>query len=297
VTDVASRPTFYRASRSRLPLFAAGITAVQNIDFQGTSFMVDSYDSGSPFHSTNGMYWPSNRLAGGDLSCLSGLMNIGNASVFGHLTLGPGAAHSLGPLGTVGDLNWAGPGIQPGSVTNDYRFCLPDVAVPYTSGSALPAPKLGVINLGSSNYLISGNFIMQSNDVLEVDGANARFFVTGSFSMDPASLILITNGGLLRLYVGYDSGPATNSTLTRVTTSGNASTFQYYGLPTITNLTWKGVTPYIGIIYAPRATFAIGSPSAPTSDYQGAVAAGSMILKGELGFHFDEYLKRGGPTR
>src|SRR5438445_6317133 len=132
--------SFYRATRGPLPMFEGALVARTNIDLTGNNVTIDSYNSTDPNHSTNGLYNAATRMAGGDVASAFGLISAANANIYGHLETGPTGGANIGVDGRVGDLNWTGPGIEPGWYLNDFRFCLPDVQPPYTSGWAvLPA--------------------------------------------------------------------------------------------------------------------------------------------------------------
>lgn len=103
--------------------------------------------------------------------------------------------------------------------------------------------------------------------------------------------IIIAPGASLKLYVG---GASTG--LNQVNTDGNAATFQYYGLPTNTDIKWGGNNAYVGTVYAPQASFTCGGGGNNTYDYQGACVVGSVNLNGHFNFHFDENLRRRGPV-
>jgi hypothetical protein len=290
-----------KVTTATAPLFGNSIAALQNVDFKGNTITIDSFDSSDPLHSTNGQYNAATRKAGGDVASTGGLINVGNGNIFGHLRLAPGSAYSLGPNGAVGDLpaNWpAQSGVETGWLFSDYNQSWPDVNVPYTSGPGMPAAKgaSSTINLGASSYYISGDYTMQNGDILMVDGANANLYVTGSFNMKNGSTIVVTNGGSLKVFIGASSGAATSGSFTQVNVNGNSSTFQIYGLPSTTSLSWNGNASYAGTVYAPEAAFSLGGGGSTPYDYQGALVVGSVSLNGHFSVHYDEYLKRGGPA-
>src|SRR5262245_4067621 len=88
--------------------FAFALAATEGIDLKG-KIETDSYDSRTPAYNTGGRYDPAKRKAGGDLvaSVHSNLvLNLGNATVAGHLVVGPAASVKIVGQGTVGDLSW-----------------------------------------------------------------------------------------------------------------------------------------------------------------------------------------------
>ncbi len=271
--------------------FRVAMASQKNITFNGNNVLVDSYDSADPNHSTpTGLYNPATAKAGGDVASTEGFISVGNADVKGKLYTGPVNAgqYSVGPNGSVGGLTWNGPGIQPGWYFNDFNLEFTDVAAPYQSG-VLPAGKgTNLWELGSFAYYYSGDFSAASSKTIYVAG-KATVYVTGGFDMK--GTIIIAPGASLKLYVG---GASTG--LNQVNTDGNAATFQYYGLPTNTDIKWGGNNAYVGTVYAPQASFTCGGGGNNTYDYQGACVVSSVNLNGHFNFHFDENLRRRGPV-
>ena len=281
-------------------LLANTITALSNVTFKGTGLTVDSYDSSDPNHSTNGFYNAATRKAGGDVASLFGVIGIQNANIFGHLETGPAASYTIGN-GQVGDLpqNWpAQSGIEPGWWLTDFNMDIPDILPPYQSGT-LPPSGSGTNTwiLGASSYYCSGDFTINNNQTLYVSG-NATFYVKGSFKMknNTGSFISIAPGATLTLYVGDSSGAAVSADLGMVNTAGNASTFKFYGLPTLKTITWNGNAAYLGTIYAPEAYFILGGGGSTPYDFQGSTTVQTIDMNGHFNLHYDENLKRIGPS-
>ncbi len=293
--------SFYRARRGPLAWLVGGLTAQGDITQSGAGVMIDSFDSVDPLHSTNGMYDPAKRKAGGDVASDHGSINLQNVTIYGHLYTGPTAVISIGD-GIVGDLNWTGPGIEACWWVNNSGFRLPDVVPPYTNGIAAPQfPGSGTWTnfLVSGNYLAVGDFVMSQNQYLVVMGS-VTLYVAGNFNMKSQNscAIIIDPGSTLRLFVGTTNTAApVSSSLTQVNTSGNAMTFQYFGLPSNTSVVWTGPAVYGGTVYAPEAQFNVGGGGSAPYDYQGACVVGSLRLNGHFNFHFDENLRRAAPMR
>jgi hypothetical protein len=130
---------FYRVVRGSALPFVGALVARQTVNAKGNTLVTDSYDSMDPNHSTNGLYNAATRKAGGNV-CVSEsvVVSVANASIYGRVKVGPTGTVSVGPNGRVGDLDWIGPGIQPGWFGNDLRICWPEVKPPYSSGFAVP---------------------------------------------------------------------------------------------------------------------------------------------------------------
>ena len=163
-------------------LFTKGLLTRGQITLNGNG-LVDSFDSGSPAYSTNGLYTASKRKATAGIASNAGLVNIlvtGNSSIYGNVATGPGGTIGVGANGKVGDLAWMADGtksgIQPGASKDDMNVAFPDVTAPFTVG----LPMGGVANYQyvasiSGNYQIAsltGSLWVKSNvnAVILIDG-------------------------------------------------------------------------------------------------------------------------------
>ena len=266
---------------------------------KGNGLKVDSFDSSDPAYNTNGLYDPAKPKDGGDVASKDGLINAQGVRIKGKLLAGPQAPVPDIGSGSVGELAWNGPGIEPGWYRSNFRFTIPDVVEPYNSGSpGVLAPSGADTNLyvlGSGKYIIDGDLTLYAHDTILVSG-NATLYVTGNVDMKSsganASAINILNNASLKIFVGGSS-----ATFQAVNTVGNASTFQYFGLPSNVSLSWIGNSAYLGTIYAPQATFFFGAGENITYNFQGACVVNAVRINGHFSFHFDENLKRIGPAR
>jgi len=147
--------------------------------------------------------------------------------------------------------------------------------------------------LGSANYIINGNLSMKTGDTLYVAGF-ATLYVSGNVSMSGQSQIVIAPGAQLKIYVAGASAGFTTVNAPSLA-SGNAFAFQYYGLDSHTSLSWSGNADYVGLVYAPQASFTCGGGGNNTYDYQGSCVVNNVTMNGHFNFHYDENLKRNGP--
>jgi len=277
-----------RVEMTTRPAFVGAMVAKGNIDFKGNNIEVDSYDSGDPDHSNAlGLYDPAKRKAGGDVASTEGFIEMGNADVKGKLYTGPlnEGQYSIGANGSVGDLNWNGPGIQDGWYYNDFNMEVTSVTAPYTTG-VLPAGtstnKWELLN--GFDYMVNGSVSVGPQETILVRG-NATVFVTGNFEM--RGKINIAPGASLKLYVAGNTAQ-----LNEVNTTGTARSFQYYGLPTNKTMSWTGNNAYVGTVYAPQASYKLGGGGSDEFDYQGACVVESVVVNGHFKFHYDEDLKK-----
>jgi hypothetical protein len=275
------------------PAFQGGMAALQNISFKGNNIWIDSYDSMDTNYSTStGRYDPGKRKANGDVASVSGIIDVANANINGKIRTGPDGSYTFGPNGYAGDLNWTGPGLQPGWYANDFNADFKDAALP--DGFVGMPPSSGPP--GSTNLYIMGNGDYQmtklstkNKDNIWITSGTVRLFVTGEVLMQGQSTITIDEGAELHIYVAGAS-----AVFTSVNTLGNANSFRYFGLPSNTSVTWGGNATYVGCVYAPQANFSCGGGGSTIYDYQGACVVKSVNMNGHFRFHYDEGLRRGG---
>jgi hypothetical protein len=281
-------------------VFAGGITARTDVDLKGNGITTDSFDSMDPLHSTNGLYYAPWRKANGDVAATEGMINVQNANIMGTLYTAPEWSYTIGAGGTVGDLGWVlggSLGVEPGHYKNDFNMNFPDVLPPYPTG----LPPMGMaINgtnytwvLGNANYMYSDpkGISFKTGDSILVVG-KATVYVTGDFSMQGGSSIIIAKGATLTLYVG-----GANTTVATLNNQGNCANFNYFGLPSNTSITLAGNSEFLGSIYAPEANLDMSGGGNDTLDYQGACVINTLGMNGHFNLHFDENLKRKGPVR
>jgi hypothetical protein len=287
-------------------LFTVGVTALQNVNLNGNTVMVDGFDSSNPLYSTNGQYSFPLRQAWGDVAVPSGVATIGNANIYGRLYLAPSASYSLQNNGMVGDLpaNWPlQSGIEPGWLFNDFNREFPDVVPPDVTGAFTSLPYINSSNtyvLGSATYFLDNLssskplFELKNNETLYVTG-NATLYVTGSFQADNNSTIVIGPGGTLKLYVGTTSGAAVTTSFGQVNydPSANCYNLRFFGLPSNTSFTLNGNNAFMGTVYAPESDFSLKG-SGTTGEFQGACVVKSVTMTGNFNFHYDKNLSRTG---
>jgi hypothetical protein len=292
-----------RVETALTPAFPGGMAALLNISFKGNNIWIDSYDSMDTNYSTpSGMYDPLKRKAGGDVASVNGIIEVGNANINGKVRTGPDGGYTMGPNGFAGDLNFHGPGIQTGWYANDFNADFKNAALPDDFSATAPPPPVDTTP-GSTNL-----YIMTAGDYKHIGKLEAkakqnvliaytpsgstrvRLWVTGEVLMQGQSTITIEYPMTFEIYVSGAS-----AAFTAVNTTGNANSFQYYGLPTNTSMSWSGNETYVGCVYAPQAIFTCGGGGSTIYDYQGACVVKSVNMNGHFKFHYDEGLRRRGP--
>ena len=292
------------------PLYG-GPTSLGLINMNGNNVNVDSFDSMDPKYSTNGLYDTSKANDHGDLATVSGLtnvFNIGNANIKGHIHTGPGGSVVLGPQGSVGDAAWVNgnnKGIQAGHFSDDMNVQFADADVPFTSGSQGPSGPV-TINGTSYNNVVSGDaslgtggryqFSTLSGSLYVSPGANVVLYVPGT--ADLTGIVLGTNA-TIKIYNGTKtgSGQSANMGTGAGASGGHSWNFQYYGLPSVTTITYSANATYTGTIYAPQANLSLSGGGNNTYDFVGCFVVGNLSMNGHFNVHYDEALKRFGPNR
>ena len=285
-------------------MFARGMVAKGRIEMNGNNIRTDSFDSEDPNFSTNGRYDANRAKDNGDVATNSGLVNslsVGNANIHGRAATGPGGSVAVGANGAVGSMAWhqgGSSGIQPGWSSDDMNVSFPDVSAPFTSGTTPVSGSVGGTNynlvLGTGNYILDALSLSGQNKAL-VTG-HAVLYVRGSVSLSgSASIVIATNNASLKFYAGGPNASLGGNGVANGT--GNANNFYFYGLPTLTSLSYSGNAAFVGAIYAPNADFSLSGGGNDTLDFVGASVTSTVQMNGHFNFHYDENLARVGPSR
>ena len=168
----------------------------------------------------------------------------------------------------------------------------PDVLPPFATGLTLPS-RVGNTYTLSGNYFVNGNLLLPDYDKLYVPPhRTANLYVTGDFYMATEAEIEIAETGTLRIFVGGRC-----AVIDYVNNHGTPRSFQYYGLPGNTNVTFaQQTTNLVGSVYAPNASF-VASYDNSLFNFSGSIVVRNLILSRPIQFHFDESLARNGPKR
>ena len=74
--------------------------------------------------------------------------------------------------------------------------------------------------------------------------------------------------------------------------------FTYYGLTNNTKVEMGGNASFIGVVYAPNADLTLsGGGSSTAADFTGAGIAKTVLMNGHYNFHYDEALRKYGPSK
>ncbi len=280
-----------RVTTTNVPLFMAGLATKLNIDLKGNNVTANSFDSMDPNLSTAGRYDPTKTSTNGTIASVAGVVNVGNADIYGSLLLGPGATDTINNNGFV-----------TGGVSNDFNIDFPDVILP--DASWLPAVALALplsIDGTSYNYvfgapggLTGGDYVINGLTGNLYIGTNTtvRLLINGDAS--PTIIRVAGPGAGARLAI-YMNGSTFTLGGQSTVDGGNALNLSYFGTTNNIAINFSGNASFTGTIYAPEAAFSLGGGGSSTYDFVGASVTQSATLNGHFNFHFDENLLRNGP--
>lgn len=291
-TNFISRTVVAECQKTNV-IFTKAMIARKHIR-AGKCSLVDSFDSSDSKYSTSGQYDPAKRKATASVAASSNKKNaikIDNSKFYGDVSVRPKGGVEFRNKGTIGDVAWVDGGnlaAQPGKVDTTFAYDFPEVKAPWPSGTGTPpiagAKYAGVENqylLDTGNYELSGSITL-SKALIVKSNANAVLYLLGDFKASQD--IIIHKGGSLRIYMGGNKFEISDRDVN--VNGGDASQFQYYGLPSNTRFTMKkkGDVDFRGIVYAPKAKIKIEGGN----DFIGSVVGKCIHLKHDGQFHFDE---------
>lgn len=265
------------------PFIPIGLEAT-NITFGG-DFRADSYDSLDPLHSTNGNYDHAKATANVTIATPGSSFRIsGSSTIRGYLATGPSTAVRLAGGALIGDMSFAGPGIQAGHLTNNFAASYPTIVAPFTaSDPGVQFPTNGNVGGTTYTYVLNGGRYFASN--LDVQtygktlyvGSDSTLYVTGNVDLDTVVFDTSTKPNL-KVYVG---GPAV--TFSPKVIGGTPPQFWVFGLPSCTTLSLTRNSAFIGVIYAPQVHLQGNGNAA----LYGAIVAATFNCLGTFDFHYD----------
>lgn len=151
-----------RITAGKNSLFHLAMVAKRTIDMNGNDILTDSFDSTTAL---NGRYSPTIARDHGDVASNTNIVNsikVGNANIYGHVSVGPGGTVYVGSQGAVGEHVWqnaGNKGIQDGFFSDDMNFTFESVQIP--SGS-LNTPPSGSVSLTNYTYSPGGSNVTSS---------------------------------------------------------------------------------------------------------------------------------------
>ena len=262
---------------------------------------IDSFDSQNPLYSSNGQYTAGMFKAGGDLmsvesNVVDDVTASGTVQIYGTISMGPNDTLGLRGGATVGNTNWAGPGVDPGWDNTTANLTIPDAtAVPNVAWFGMPTETNSTYVLdgggpGQTNYYeFPSGLSLSSHECIVVTNGTVEVYSPGSFSMTANSQLTIAPNASL---VCWLNGTTSLNGQGVVNQEGYAKDVTFYGTPNCTSISYSGGSAFIGTIDAPEADI---------SSTGGATTIGSVVGKtftesGGGAIHYDESLASVGGT-
>ncbi|MCF7669619.1 MAG: hypothetical protein K9N48_07580 [Verrucomicrobia bacterium] len=280
-------------------LFTKALLAEYLIDMNGNNLRTDSYDSSDPNYSTGGRYDPAKAKDNGDIASTAGIVgiiNVGNADIYGRVATGPGGSVTLGPNGSVGDEDWhndGNNGIKPGWFSDDVQISLDNMDEPFTSGYIFNPSGGRVGRVRYDHILDSGNYKISNLSGSVLVRGDANLIVSDRLHMSGHDIIELEPNASLNLYLETDAKISGQGIM-------NPSSPQYMqviGLPGCESIEMSGNSSFSGVVYAPDAVLELKGGGRGVDDFQGAAVVHSIEMRGHYNVHFDENLKKVGPIR
>jgi Tfp pilus assembly protein PilX len=265
-----------------------GITLRGKITMSGSAF-IDSFDSGNPFKSTNGLWDILKRQSNGSVAIYNSTgSNLNSTYVYGNLTYsGPAIQNTKNVQGTISTPGPAAPAAvnSPGwanGYTNKGSFSGSDTVTCGTKNqpnrykySSFTVPGGGVLTITAPNQGTDNNYI--------------EIWVTGNFTTSGSGIIIQDPKVHANIYVG---GNLTVSGQSYNNQSGLATNVNFIGYGNSGSVTCSGSGAFIGTINAPNYDITVSG----TGSYSGALIGNTLNLSGSGGFHFDEALGKSAPS-
>ena len=252
----------------------------RNINMNGNGVAVDSYDSSNPLLSTGGQFDSNKTSTNGNVASMGGVVNIGNHTISGNLYLGPTATYAGDNQNVMG------------AIYNDANVDFPDVTLPNVTWQTAP------LSLGIHSFTNSGYYTVSDQlPVVVQPGVTVTLNVVTGVTYTPVGVQInggITNSGSANIYL---NGPAslTISGNTAVNTGGRPQNLRYFGLPSLTSVTFSGNSTFVGVIYAPGASVTLNGGGG-NSGLIGSLIVNDITMNGHYDIHFDESLATNGPA-
>lgn len=282
-----------RVTVTNQPVYIGALVSDLQIDLNGNTIFVDSYDTSDPSYNTGGLYDPLKTKDNGTVASNLGITNslmVGDADIFGKVLTGPGGTVQIGPNGAVGSVAWqaaGNKGIQPGWSSDDFNLPIAPVPGP-TSGSVTSGGTVGGVSY--NHVLTDGNWEVSDLSGSVYVSGNANLIVKSSVNFSSSDKIVIAPGATLKMWVNAPDVNFFGKTVNNQ--SGLPDSFHYYGTANNTSLKLGGAVEFNGVINAPAAAVTFGGGGGTPINISGAMIAKNIVINGRINMHFDETLKK-----
>ena len=288
ISDYGNIRKQIRLDLAKKGLFANGLTAKEEVVFNGNQIAIDSYDSTAGVYDVN-----TNRNDNGTVGSVAvtqAAVNIGNADIWGYVATG-GGAPDIGNQGSVlGNDSPVGVSVDWDRIALDFYADFEDIAAPSPVGIPLNLlPQNGTIGIASATtptYYTIGSYSNSSSDTLIIDGP---VVIISSGDISTQGEIQLTANGSVEFYIAGNVDIRGNGIVNSTNVPSNMLIFGTNTVAGSKNIKIAGNGALKGAIYAPNANLELkGSGSA--GEFMGAAVANKIKMTGNFEFHYDEAL-------
>jgi hypothetical protein len=270
--------------------FDQAIMSVGVVDLTNQNIVVDSYDSGDPTKSTNGMYDVSKRQENGDIATDGQLIEAGNAQIYGDVATNAGTVSGAANITGV-------------ERTDFYQEPIPVGAPSWSATNSSVTSVNGTTTItadatqhsAASRYVLTG-VSLSGNKTLTIAGnANGsqtyvEIYVTGNISVSGTGQIVIQPGVTATIYFAGNVDISGNGVLNSNNQPGD---LMLYGIQPPTNtsehVSIGGNSQITASVYAPGHDVTINGGGTNGHVY-GSMVGKTVTMTGVSNLHYDEQL-------
>ncbi|MEO5717913.1 MAG: hypothetical protein ABIR29_05005 [Chthoniobacterales bacterium] len=276
--------------------FPRAVTMENWISMNGTSSIVDSFDSGSNLYSNNGQYVFSKHKSNGDVGLVlsskgNNVSNLKDNAIYGSLQYsGPAVKKTTGVKGTVSSPfnTKLAPAADPTGTFTSYSSNINNNTV-VASGTSAANPTRLKITGNNGNFSLQQNFNITGPTPPPGQPAQDTYleiWVPGNYNVTGNALI--TQGAKVHVtwYVDGSISVAGNGYANQ---SGLAANVSFFAIGS-GSITLSGNGDFIGTFYGPLRDVAFTG----NGSLIGAVIGDNLTIGSNASIHYDEALGTGG---
>ncbi len=267
-------------------VWVRGVTLKSTITMNGGG-VIDSFNSGDPFKSTNGVYDISKRQSHGDIGTLnsSNSSNLGSTYVYGSLSYSGAAVknttHVQGTISTP--FNASFPSTSNPSWGSGSWNGSPNQISGASTLSAAGGTESSPVKYKLSQISISGGNVLNITGNADGSPAYVQIWVTGKMTISGSAYINQDASVNATYYVDDDISVSGNGYLNQ---SGKAANVTINGIGSNNTVTVSGNGAFIGVLNAPGDAISITG----NGGMSGAIIGNTLTISGGASFHYDEAL-------
>jgi len=252
-------------------IFEFALFGDEGIDLVGSAY-IDSYDS------RDGEYGGDNvgeKGHTGTNATFQGCLALrNNTTIHGSAFVGPGSdPENVIVIQNNSEIK----GVQEALLEEkDLPSVPPPEGLPFRGDYVLPVNTEDVIFV-SGEY---SSFNLKPNTTLTIL-TDVTLYVTGEFKMDSNTVLNVSYGASLNLYLGGTFIQASNSLINNLTM--DPSKLLIYGTDSFTYMEWNSSSSFYGAVYVPRAEILYMS----NADFYGSLVGRLLEISSNARFHYD----------